>query len=42
MIAARKATPTRLPLGQVRPSQQILDAETKLLIHAIRMAALNT
>ena len=41
-VAAHKATPTRLPLGQVRPGQQVLDTETKLLTHAIRMAAFNT
>ena len=41
-VAAHRATPTRLPLGQVRPGQQILDTETKLLTHAIRMAAFNT
>ena len=41
-IAAHKATPTRLPLGQVRPGQQVLDTETKLLTHAIRIAAFNT
>lgn len=40
--AAHRATPTRLPLGQVRPGQQILDTETKLLTHAIRIAAFNT
>ena len=36
------ATPARLPLGQVNPGQQILDVETKLLTHAIRIAAFNT
>jgi hypothetical protein len=41
-VAAHRAIPTRLPLGQVRPGQQILDTETKLLTHAIRMAAFNT
>jgi prepilin-type processing-associated H-X9-DG protein len=40
--AAHRATPTRLPLGQVRPGQQVLETETKLLTHAIRMAAFNT
>lgn len=34
--------PGRLPLGQVNPGQQILDVETKLLTHAIRIAAFNT
>ncbi len=41
-VAAHRAIPTRLPLGQVRPGQQVLDTETKLLTHAIRMAAFNT
>lgn len=36
------ATPARLPLGQVSPGQQVLDVETKLLTHAIRIAAFNT
>ncbi|MGH8827135.1 MAG: putative transposase, partial [Jiangellaceae bacterium] len=35
-------TPARLPLGQVRPGQQVLDVETKLITHAIRIAAFNT
>jgi transposase-like protein len=39
---AHRDTPARLPLGQVRPGQQILDTETKLVTHAIRMAAYNT
>ena len=40
--AKHRQTPTRLPLGQVRPGQQVLDTETKLLTHAIRMTAFNT
>ena len=36
------ATPTRLPLDQVNPGQQLLDIETKLVTHAIRIAAFNT
>jgi transposase len=40
--AAYAATPARLPLGQVHPGQQVLDTETKLITHAIRMAAFNT
>ena len=36
------AIPARLPLGQVHPGQQVLDTETKLITHAIRMAAFNT
>jgi hypothetical protein len=40
--AAYAAIPARLPLGQVHPGQQILDTETKLITHALRMAAFNT
>lgn len=40
--AAHKKIPVRLPLGELSPGQQILDTETKLLTHAIRMAAFNT
>lgn len=40
--AAHAAIPARLPLGQVHPGQQVLDVETKLITHAIRMAAFNT
>ena len=36
------ATPARLPLAEVNPGQQVLDVETKLLTHAIRIAAFNT
>ncbi len=36
------ATPARLPLAEVNPGQQILDVETKLVTHAIRIAAFNT
>lgn len=39
---ANRATPARLPLGQVNPGQQILETETKLLTHAIKIAAFNT
>jgi hypothetical protein len=31
-----------LPLGQVNPGQQVLDVQTKLITHAIRIAAFNT
>jgi len=41
-LAAHKAIPARLPLAQVNPDQQILDTETKLIHHAIRIAAYNT
>jgi len=40
--AAHRAVPTRLPLAQVNPGQQVLDTQTKLLTHAIRMSAFNT
>jgi len=40
--AAHRAVPTRLPLDQVNPGQQILDTQTKLITHAIRMSAFNT
>ena len=36
------ATPTRLPLGEVNPGQQLLEVETKLVTHAVRIAAFNT
>ena len=35
-------TPARLPLAQVNPGQQVLETDTKLLTHAIRIAAFNT
>ncbi|WP_211878115.1 helix-turn-helix domain-containing protein [Pseudarthrobacter albicanus] len=40
--AAHQGIPARLPLGDIAPGQQVLDTETKLLTHAIRMAAFNT
>ena len=40
--AVNAATPVRLPLDQVNPGQQILDVETKLVTHAIRIAAFRT
>ncbi|MDN5764595.1 MAG: hypothetical protein L0H78_02085 [Humibacillus sp.] len=40
--AAHAATPARLPLREVNPGQQVLDVQTKLLTHAIRIAAFNT
>jgi transposase len=39
---AHRAVPARLPLAQVNPSQQVLDIQTKLISHAIRIAAFNT
>jgi prepilin-type processing-associated H-X9-DG protein len=41
-LAAHQAIPARLPLSQVKPGQQVLDTETKLIHHAIRIAAYNT
>jgi len=37
-----RTIPARLPLGQVNPGQQVLDIQTKLITHAIRIAAFNT
>jgi hypothetical protein len=39
---ASRATPTHLPLGQVRPGSRQLETERKLLTHAIRMSAYNS
>jgi hypothetical protein len=39
---AHRAIAARLPLGQVNPGQQVLDIQTKLISHAIRIAAFNT
>ena len=36
-----RQTPSHLPLGQVRPGSRLLETETKLLTHAIRMSAYN-
>ena len=41
-ITAHQVIPARLPLAQVHPGQQVLDTETKLIHHAIRIAAFNT
>jgi hypothetical protein len=41
-LAAHQAIPARLPLAQVHPGQKVLDTETKLIHHAIRIAAFNT
>jgi hypothetical protein len=40
--AAHRQVPARLPLGQVNAGQQLLDIQTKLITHAIRIAAFNT
>ncbi len=39
--AAHKAVAARLPLAGVSPDQQVLDTQTKLITHAIRMTAFN-
>jgi transposase len=41
-ITEHQAIPARLPLAEVNPGQQVLDTETKLIHHAIRIAAFNT
>ena len=38
---ASRETPSHLPLGKVRPGSRLLETETKLLTHAIRMSAYN-
>ncbi len=40
--ATHRTVPARLPLAQVNPGQQVLDVQTKLITHAIRIAAFNT
>ena len=40
--AAAKAIPAKIPLGEHNPDLVRLDTETKLITHAIRMAAYNT
>lgn len=35
-------TPARVALGELSPDQQVLATETKLLTHAIKIAAFNT
>jgi hypothetical protein len=40
--AVHRAAPARLPLAQVNPGQQVLDIQTKLISHTIRIAAFNT
>jgi hypothetical protein len=40
--ATHRAIPARLPLALVAPGQQVLDTQTKLITHAIRIAAFNT
>ena len=39
--AAAKAVPAKIPLSQHKPDMVRLDAQTKLITHAIRMAAYN-
>ena len=40
-VAASRATPGYLPLGQVRPNAALINEERKLVTHAIRMGAYN-
>ncbi|MDO5754548.1 putative transposase [Arthrobacter sp.] len=40
--AAHKELPARVRLGDLAPGQQVLDTETKLIHHGIRIAAYNT
>jgi transposase len=40
--ATHRAAASRLPLAEVNPGQQVLDVQTKLISHAIRIAAFNT
>ena len=40
--AAARAVPAKIPLSQHNPAMVKLDTETKLITHAIRMAACNT
>ena len=40
--ATSRATPSHLPLGQVRPGSRLLETERKLLTHAIRISAYNS
>ena len=40
-IAAHQAIPARIALGDLAPGTMLLDTETKLITHAIRMAAYN-
>ena len=40
--AAARAVPAKIPLGEHNPNMVKLDTETKLITHAIRMAACNT
>ena len=39
--ADRAETPARVPLATIRPDARLLDQETKLITHAIRMSAYN-
>jgi len=41
-LDAHQVIPARLPLAEVHHGQQMLDTETKLIHHAIRIAAFNT
>jgi prepilin-type processing-associated H-X9-DG protein len=41
-LSAHQAISARVPLAEIGPDQQVLDTETKLIHHAIRIAAYNT
>jgi hypothetical protein len=40
-LSAHRAAAARLPLAQVNPGRQVLDVQTRLVSHAIRIAAFN-
>ncbi|HYO85138.1 MAG TPA: helix-turn-helix domain-containing protein [Dermatophilaceae bacterium] len=40
--ATHRGIPARLPLAEVNPGQQVLEVETKLITHAVKIAAFNT
>src|SRR5699024_9148824 len=40
--AQHREIPARIRLGDLAPDQQVLDTETKLIHHAIKIAAFNT
>lgn len=40
--AAHAGLPARVRLGDLAPDQQVLDTETKLIFHALKIAAFNT
>ena len=40
-LSAHQQIAARLPLAEINPGQKVLDTETKLIHHAIRIAAFN-